>query len=210
MSGTVRIGLCGGTFDPFHRGHVEPLVEIFDLAGWSRVVYIPAWVQPFKTGRTVSSPFDRYAMAVLATESDSRLFVSPIELERGGVSYTVETLRRLRARMPGTGFDWVIGDDNLAKLHEWKSLDEILMLANFIVLLRGDAELSETLRPRVTPMASRGFAGSIVLARNGRVPISATMIRERISAGRPIAEFVDAKVERYIGRHGLYLDGGMN
>src|SRR5512140_3070175 len=114
MSAVVRIGILGGTFDPMHRGHIEPLLAIYDAARWSRIVYIPAWVQPFKAGHAISSPFDRFAMAVLATENDARLFVSPIELERGGVSYTVDTLRELRARMPDVGLDWVIGDDNLA------------------------------------------------------------------------------------------------
>lgn len=206
MSAVVRIGILGGTFDPFHRGHSEPLLAIFDDARWSRIVYIPAWVQPFKTGRVTSSPFDRFAMSVLATEDDRRLFVSPMELERGGTSYTVDTLRELRARMPEVSFDWVIGDDNLAKLREWKSLDEILSLANFVVLSRGLATLAEELRSRVTPMDERAFSGSIVFAPNERVPVSATMIRERVRAGEPIAEFVDEKVERYIRRHELYRD----
>jgi nicotinate-nucleotide adenylyltransferase len=208
MSAMLRIGLVGGTFDPFHRGHLEPLLAIYDLAGWSRLVYIPAWMQPFKTGRAISSPYDRFAMAVLGTEGDGRLFVSPVELERGGISYTVDTLRELRSRMPEVSFDWVIGDDNLAKLSEWKSLDEIFDLANFVVLSRRKAGVPEPLRPRVAELARRGAAGAISFAPNERVAISATEVRERVRAGEPIAELVEPRVERYIRRHGLYLDGG--
>src|SRR5262249_17542626 len=105
----MNIGVCGGTFDPLHRGHLEPVPAMRDRMQWERVVFVPAWQQPFKSGRDTASGYHRFAMAVLATRNDDALDVSTIELERGGVSYTVETLQELHEIYGGVTFDWIIG-----------------------------------------------------------------------------------------------------
>jgi len=81
----MNIGICGGTFDPFHRGHLDPILAVRERMQWSRVIYVPAWKQPFKTDREHVSGYHRFAMAVLATEDYDDMFVSPMELERGAV-----------------------------------------------------------------------------------------------------------------------------
>lgn len=196
----MRIGICGGTFDPFHCGHLEPILAARDTMKWDRVLYIPAFVQPFKQEQRAASPYHRYAMTVLGTEDHGELHVSPRELERGSVSYTVDTLQQLRSEHPGAQLDWVIGDDNLEKLLDWKSIGTIFELATFVVLTRGVARVPAALEPRVK-------SGGIVFAHNPTVPISSTEIRRRLREGGSVDDLVPPRVSRYIQRHGLYGKG---
>lgn len=205
-SRSERIGLCGGTFDPFHRGHVEPVRAVFDTFGWSRVIYIPAYVQPFKTGQATSSSYHRHAMTVLGTIDDPRLEVSIAELERGSVSYTVDTLRDFRQSHPVATLDWIIGDDNLEELHQWRSVDEILELANFVVLARagGEQRLVPELRKRVSGDVESGGAGKIHFADNEALAISSTQIRARARANEMADDHLQPAVAAYVERNRLY------
>ena len=191
----MKIGICGGTFDPFHRGHLDPILAVRATMQWDRVIFIPAYVQPFKQDIETASPFHRFTMAALATETHDDFYVSTMELERGAVSYTIDTLRQLRTEYPDAAFDWIIGDDNLEKLHQWKSIDEIFQLARFVVL------------SRTGPIRPSGLIGPIKFAQNPTVPISSTEIRTRLSEGRSIEDLVDARVSRYIQHYGLYRKG---
>jgi nicotinate-nucleotide adenylyltransferase len=205
MPPSERVAIYGGTFDPIHRGHIEALDAVFDGMGWSLVILMPARVQPFKLDHHAASPFDRHAMAVLATHDDPRFEVSKLELERDSVSYTVDTLEALHREHPDRSLEWVIGDDNLAMLQEWKALDRILELANFVVLARdGSTTLPESLASRVTTPEARGASGAIVFAGNPRIEVSATDIRRRVAAGEHFEDFVDRRVAEYISRNGLY------
>src|ERR1043165_2466816 len=132
----MKIGICGGTFDPFHRGHLDPVLAAREAMGWDRILYFVAYLQPFKKKGCSASGYHRFAMAVLATESLPEVWVSSWELEREGTSYTVDTLEHLRSQHPDATLAWVIGDDNLERLGEWKSIDRIFELANFVVLPR--------------------------------------------------------------------------
>lgn len=202
----IRIGLCGGTFDPFHRGHVEPVRAVFEHLEWTTVIYIPAAVQPFKTGQETSSPFHRHTMTVLGTIEDPRLEVSLVELERGSVSYTVDTVRYFRNRYPESTLDWIIGDDNVEKLTEWKALDEILDLANFVVLSRlgPPARLAPELRERVCDVHERAKAGSIVFAENEALAVSSTRIRELLKTTGSAGDLLQPVVAEYVNRSRLY------
>jgi nicotinate-nucleotide adenylyltransferase len=203
----MNIGICGGTFDPFHRGHIDPIVAVRDEMQWRRIIYIPAYRQPFKADVNTVSAYHRFAMAVLATESRDGMLVSPLELERGAISYTVDTLRSLRTYYGSeVTLDWIIGDDNLAELHKWKDIEGIFELANFVVLSRRELEVSAQFRHRVIPAQQRGRCGSIVFARNQTVPVSSTEIRQRLRAGQPVDELVDPRVSRYIEQNALYRE----
>lgn len=204
----MRIGICGGTFDPFHRGHLEPVLAARDVMQWDRVLYVPAHRQPFKRDQSTASGYHRFAMTVLATEERDELFVTPRELERGEISYTVDTLEQLRTENREATLDWIIGDDNLPQLDAWKNLQRIFELANFAVLSR-TGESAEMLVPpahrhRVTVPRKRQKCGSIVFAENATVPVSATEVRRRVRAGEPIDAFVDPRVRRYIEHNRLY------
>lgn len=202
----MRVGICGGTFDPFHRGHLDPVLAVRDTLAWDRIVYIPAYRQPFKSHGNAASAFHRFTMTVLATEELAPVSVSPMELERGAISYTVDTLEALRDQHRGDTLDWIIGDDNLAALEAWRNLPRIFELANFVVLTRGDYELPADLQPRVTAANERTTHGNIVFAHNATVPVSSTAIRNRVRAGEPIDAFVDPRVSRYIHHNRLYLE----
>jgi nicotinate-nucleotide adenylyltransferase len=195
----MNIGVCGGTFDPFHRGHLEPVLAIRDQMQWERVIFVPAWRQPFKVGRDTTSGYHRFAMAVLATQDDASLYVSPIELERGGVSYTVETLQELHEIYPDATFDWIIGDDNVSQLLDWKHPERLFALARFVVLARGGPAPAPALGQQVT-------AGRLIYAQNDAVLISSTDIRARVRAGQPLGDMVDPAVSRYIHHNGLYKE----
>lgn len=230
----MKIGICGGTFDPFHRGHLDPILAVRERVQWDRVYYIPAHVQPFKQDRETASAFHRFAMVALSIAGHDALFAAPMELERGRVSYTVETLEELRARHPDDTIDWVIGDDNLAQLLEWKSIDRIFELANFVVLTRNtgapasgapasgasaasadDALATSSarstvpapLQSRVTDVDTRLSHGAIVFAENATVTVSSTEIRRRVRDGESIEHLVPPPVSRYIHHYGLYRKG---
>lgn len=204
----MKIGICGGTFDPFHRGHLDPILAVREEMQWERILYVPARQQPFKLAQDSASGYHRFSMAALATEGIDCVWILPWELEREQVSYTVDTLEHLRLRYPEDTLDWIIGDDNIARLDEWKSLDRILELANFVVLSRAAGRVRpmiEGIARRVTldPKA-RTAQGMVVFAHNATVPISSTEIRNRIRAGDSIEAFVDPRVARYIDHYGLY------
>jgi nicotinate-nucleotide adenylyltransferase len=203
----MRIGICGGTFDPFHRGHLDPILAVRGELQWDRVLYIPAFMQPFKQDRETASGHHRFAMAAIATLDHDVLHVSNMELERGAVSYTVDTLRELRAEHEDATLDWIIGDDNLPKLGEWKSIDTIFAMANFVVLTRGAHEVTPQFQDRVADARSRPAHGVIVFARNATVPVSSTDIRRRVRAGEPIEDLVPPPVSRYIHHYDLYRKG---
>ena len=200
----MKIGIYGGTFDPFHRGHLETALAARDTMQWDRILFVPAFVQPFKQDRTFASPYHRFAMVATATIDRDFMFASPMELERGRVSYTVETLEELRAQHPGDTLDWVIGDDNLEKLHEWKSPERIFELANFAVLVRSKREVPPYLVSRVCEPGQRPAHGAISFAGNPIVSVSSTIIRERLRDGQSIDELVPPPVSRYIQHYGLY------
>jgi len=193
----MRIAICGGTFDPIHRGHIEPLLAVRDKMQWDHILYIPAWRQPFKTGKATTSGYHRMAMIALAIRDHDILFAVPIELERGGTSYSVDTLEELRSLYPGAEFDWIIGDDNVPQLMEWKDPARLFELARFVVLSRVGGGQPP---PAVPP-------GRIVFAENATVPISSTQIRNKVRAGEPIDSLVDPLVSRYIHHYRLYKEG---
>lgn len=209
----MNIGICGGTFDPFHNGHLEPVLAARELMEWERMIYVPAYRQPFKVDQKASSGYHRFAMAILATEAIDEIFISPRELDRGATSYTVETLELLRSEYPLDTLDWIIGDDNLEKLDEWKQIERIFELANFVVLARGQAgapvlheDVPGQFRARVTAPMKRGRHGSVVFADNATVPISSTEIRGRVRDGQSIGGLVDPRVSHYIEHYRLYRE----
>ena len=199
----MNIGILGGTFDPFHYGHIEPVLAVREEMEWDRILYVLAKRQPFKPADGAAPLWHRWAMLILGTADHDGIRATDVELARGDVSYTVDTLELIRRDYPDATLDWIIGDDNLAKLGEWKSLDRIFELANFAVLSRG-GQAPPPGREILDNPAARSRHGSIVMLHNATVPISATNIRARVRAGQPIDAFVDPRVSRYIHHYGLY------
>jgi len=205
----MKIGVCGGTFDPFHHGHLEPVLGARETMQWDLIIYVVAYQQPFKDKGASAAGYHRFAMAVLATEQFDEMYVSSWELEREGTSYTVDTLEHLRSAYPDATLDWIIGDDNLERLGEWKRIDRIFELANFVVLTRlapATVAANDAVPDCVCDAATRPPNGAIVYAENTTIPISSTEIRRRVRAGESIDALVDPRVSRYIHHNRLYQE----
>ncbi|QDT67247.1 Nicotinate-nucleotide adenylyltransferase [Planctomycetes bacterium MalM25] len=186
----MRLGLFGGSFDPVHNGHLRLAACCADQAGLDEVWFLPAAVQPFKQRGPIASDADRVAMLRLATTGREGFVVSTLEIDRGGVSYTVDTLRQIHADRPDAELFFLMGADTLRDLSNWREPDEVRRLATPLVVQRPgetlDTEIEHT-RVEMPP-----------------TDISSSAIRKRIHAGEPIADLVPAAVARYLEENGLY------
>lgn len=186
----MRIGIFGGTFDPPHLGHYLAAVGAAEALSLDRVVWVPAAQQPLKTETRSAEAVHRLAMARLAVEGDSRFVVDSLELDRGGLSFMVDTLRTYRERHHGAALFLLLGVDAAALLPKWREPESIRALAEVVVLTRGGE--GESLPADLATLPTR------------RVDISATEIRARVAEGRSIRGFVPEAVAAYIAAHGLY------
>lgn len=186
----MKLGLFGGTFDPPHVGHFLAAVDAADGLELDRVVWAPAAMQPLKAGLAAADAAHRLEMTRLAVAGDPRFSVEALEVERGGLSFTIDTLRTLRERHPDVALFLLLGADAAASLPKWREPEAIRALAEIVVLTRGGDG----------PVPSAGMR--TLLTR--RVDVSATEIRERVRLGRSIRGFVPDAVEEYITAHGLY------
>ena len=187
------VGLLGGSFDPVHNGHLIVGQVAAQALGLETLRLMPAREQPFKQGRHGASAADRAAMLDLAIEGVPGLSVEPLELSRAGPSYTVDTLRALHAREPGTEFTLLLGADAAADLPAWHEAAEVPRLARIVVFARPGSAVPGL------PMIS----GTVEVP---AIDISATEIRRRVREGRSIRGWVPDAVAEYITSHRLYLD----
>ncbi len=194
--GDVRKGILGGTFNPPHLAHLIVAHEVREALELDEIVMIPTHDHPFK-GAAVAEPRHRAAMTELAVAGDTGLSADRIEVQRGGTSYTVETLRALRAREPETEWSLIIGRDNLEELPQWRESEALPELANVVVTTRGRDEAA----PRLP------YAGRCTFVPVPAIEISSTSVRARVAAGRSIRYWVPAGVEAYIREHSLYGAG---
>lgn len=188
-----RVGLFGGTFDPPHRGHVSVARDVADALELDRVLWIPADHPPHKTKVSLSPAGARLAMAEAASAADPRFEVSSLEIERGGTSYTVDTIRALRARLPDATLFLIIGVDQYRAFDSWCKPREIGAMCRIVVMDRG-GESGEDGRADV--------AARFVPVR--RVDLSSTDVRAAVRAGADLSGLVPEGVEEIIGSEGLY------
>jgi nicotinate-nucleotide adenylyltransferase len=193
-----RIGVMGGTFDPIHHGHLVAA----DQARWQfeldRVVFVPTG-QPWQKPVGVSPAEDRYRMTEIATASNPAFAVSRLELDHQGPTYTVDTLRRLRAELAGgTRLFFIIGADAVLQLLTWKEPEQVLAQAEFIAATRPDFDL-DSLVGQVP-----GATGRVHRMEMPALAISSTDIRARVARGAPVQYLVPDGVARYIHEHDLY------
>jgi nicotinate-nucleotide adenylyltransferase len=194
-----RIGLLGGTYDPPHVGHLLLAYEALERLGLDRVVLIPANQQPLKVGAGTTASAHRLAMLRLLVAGAPGLSVDPIELERTGLSFSVDTVRAYRTAHPAAEFSFLMGEDTAATLGQWREPAALASLARLVVLTR-DAR-AEPGVPHAVPLPD-GVHVERVTTR--RVDISATEVRARVRAGLPLRGFVTDDVAAYIAAHGLY------
>jgi nicotinate-nucleotide adenylyltransferase len=201
---TLRLGIMGGTFDPVHYGHLVAAEEALVQFNLDRVVFMPTGRPVRKTHRAVSSAEDRYLMTVIATASNPDFEVSRLEIDRPGHTYTVDTLRLLRASFgPSTEIFFITGADAVREILTWKGAEELAGLTTFIAATRpgyeadslADAMPPGVPTPRVEPMAVPALA------------ISSSDIRERVAERRPVRYLLPEAVAAYIVKNGLYSTG---
>jgi nicotinate-nucleotide adenylyltransferase len=204
----VRIGIFGGSFDPVHHGHLIAAECVREQAGLDRVLFVPAAGPPHKPGRILADGRQRLEMLTLAIGGNDAFAVSSVELDRGGTSYTVDTLAALAAEHPADTLALVLGPDTLAGLPTWREPARIDALAEIVPVER------DRLDDLAAAAEDAGLADLLgreslaaILARRARMPaveIRATDLRAAVAAGRSIRYRTPRAVERYIATHGLY------
>ena len=190
-----RIGVMGGTFDPIHNGHLVAASEVGHAFGLDEVIFVPTG-QPWQKGhREVSAAEDRYLMTVIATAANPRFSVSRVDIDRPGETYTIDTLRDLRAlRAQSAEFFFITGADALTRLLTWKNADDLFRLAHFVGCTRPGHQLSDAGLPD----------GRVSLIEIPALAISSTACRDRVGAGAPIWYLVPDGVVQYISKRRLY------
>lgn len=196
----VRLGVFGGTFDPPHIGHLLAASDAYEALGLDRLIFVPAAVHPFKAGAVLASPQQRLQMVELMIGDDPRFAADPIEIDRTGLSFTVDTLAALTARRPGAQHFFLIGEDLIDQIATWRDPQRIAELAKIVVLSRGDGPSAEE--------PSAGGAVPHMRIATRRIDVSSTEIRERVRAGKRIHGFVTEAVAGFIEATGLYSDRG--
>ncbi len=189
----MRIGLLGGSFDPPHNGHLLAAGDAFDELRLDRLTFVPAAMQPLKTAGAAATAAQRLAMVRLLVDGDERYTVDPAEVDRGGLSYTVDTLLELAARWPSAERFLLIGADVLPSFFKWREPRRICELATLVVLQRtGD------------PVDLTPLPGPARVLATRRVDISSTEIRRRVREGKSIRGFVPDSVAAFIAAEQLY------
>lgn len=192
------IGVLGGSFNPVHKGHVHIAKTVRDALKLETVLFIPAYIPPHKVGRDMASPEDRMRMLSLALAGERGLDASPIEIARGGISYTRDTVAALQGQ--GLRPVLILGSDTLLDMHTWRAPEEIFALSDIAVLQRPGYE---RIAEYVAELRSR-YQAHIHEIPVAPMDISSTQIRERIRQGLEVVPDVGAAVWDYIKEHHLY------
>ena len=207
-------GVLGGTFDPVHLGHLHACREARALLGLGHVLLVPLAVPPHKARPGLVSAEDRLAMLRIAADDEPGIEVEPMEILRGGVSYTIDTLRALRAREPGAEPVFLLGIDAAREFRTWRSWREILASFVLAAVARPGAGTSHSdlsallevpVRP-VPPCPDRFVPGRLLILSIPPHPASSSEVRRRAAAGEPLDGLVPPGVARYIQDHSLYRE----
>lgn len=193
----MKIGFLGGSFDPVHFGHLMAAQDAFEQYKLDRLILVPAAQAPMKPNDVASAAEDRLAMLRAAVAWDQRFEVSDFELKRGGVSYTVDSARHFRSKFPHDDLYWIIGGDQLPKLHLWKDIAELVQLVEFIFLERPGYPVRA--HPEIPGLRLHRCDGHLLA-------ISSTELRERVRRGLSLDYFVPHKAIVYIRENSLYRE----
>ena len=196
----MRIGILGGSFNPPHLGHLVMAQEAHAQLGLDKVVFMPVATPPHKELDGDPGPEARYELCRLAVAKDERLEVSRLELDRGGPSYTVDTLRAIHERSPRDELIFIVGGDMAHSLPAWREPEEVLRLATLAIAERESIrrdDIAEQLRSLGEPDRFRFFEMP-------RIDVSSSLVRRRVRASQPIRYLVPDDVVRVVGARGYY------
>jgi nicotinate-nucleotide adenylyltransferase len=205
----VRVGLFGGSFDPIHQGHLEPVLEAQRALALDRVVYLPTASPPHKRRRSFAPALARYAMVELALLDHDDVVVSTHELTLDRPAYTVETLAHFRAAEPASELFLILGGDSFLEFSTWVRWREILDLARLVVLTRPGFQAVDATTgtsPELAPELRAAVAsGKVHFVENVPLAVSSTEVRRRLAAGETIPEgWLAPRVVRYLSKYRLY------
>ena len=196
-----RLGIMGGTFDPIHYGHLVTAEQAREALDLDLVLFMPAGVPAFKQDQQVTSAEDRYAMTVLATAANAAFDASRFEIDRPGVTYTVDTLTALRERYPdNVKLFFITGADAILDIVTWHNAGEIAELATLIAATRPGYHIDQV-RDRIE---ASGFNFDVRYIEIPALAISSTNIRRRVAKGKSVRYLTSESVIGYIRKHGLY------
>jgi len=190
-----KVGIFGGTFDPIHLGHLITAQSVKEIRNLEKIIFIPAFISPHKSDVKTTSAEDRSNMIKLATDGIPFFDYSDVEIKKGGVSYTIDTLKELKKIY--NELEIIIGYDNIFSFHTWKEPDEIMKLAKIVVLKRKSSH---------PPQFEDKYYHQAVFVQTRGIEISATDIRERVKNEMPINFLVPPAVMEYIYKHKLYIE----
>jgi len=189
-----RIGIFGGTFDPPHKGHIAIAEKAMKQFSLNRIYFVPAYLPPHKLNRNFITVKQRAAMVRLAIRGHNNFKISTLEMQRRGISFTVDTLNAFKNRFPDAELILIIGADNLEQFQSWKSPKRILQLAALAVYKRrGFGRSLKNQDIAFEPIEGRFFE------------ISSTEVRKRLGKRLTVSKLIQKPVERYIKHHSLYL-----
>jgi len=196
----LKLGVLGGTFNPPHIGHLVCAQEAHDQLGLDRVVLMPAGVPPHKEVQADPGAEARHALCQAAVAGDERFTVSRLELDRGGKSFTVDTLRALRDQSPQDNITFIAGGDMARSLPSWREPEALLSLATLAVAERA-ADKRDAISAAIAPLAG---AERVRFFDMPRIDVSSSLVRERAASGRPIRYLVPDAVADAIAQNGWY------
>ncbi len=187
------VGIIGGTFDPIHFGHLITAQAVKEIRSLKKIIFIPCYISPHKKDQGNGDAIHRFEMIKQAITGVEGFEVSDFEIKKGGVSYTIDTLKKFRKEY--SNIELIIGFDNLVKFDSWKEPDEIVKLAQLVVMKRKIDKM---------PKDKNRFFNSAVIVDTPLIEINATDIRERVKEGSAIDFLVPEKVKEYIYNSNLY------
>jgi nicotinate-nucleotide adenylyltransferase len=193
----MKVGIMGGTFDPVHIGHLIAAQHACEQAGLDEVWFMPTYMPPHKEQAPKASPEQRWSMVCLAIEEHSHFRPSDLELRKGGISYSIDTVTELLKQYPTYHFAYIIGADMVQYLPKWYKIDELVQKISFIGLQRPGyiwdmAMLPEAIRNAVLPVQMP------------LIELSSSLIRKRVSEGKPVRYLVPDRVYEYMVVNEIY------
>lgn len=209
----MRLGILGGTFDPPHVGHLLAATDAYEMLELDRLIFVPANRQPLKSEASLTPPAIRMRLLEAMIGDDPRFGVDPVEIERTGLSFTVDTLEEFARRYPAAERYFLLGLDAFATLAGWREPQRVASLARLAVLERAlepagvaerEAEEASAVVRRIWERVGGESAPAPVVLASRRIDVSSSEIRERVRGEKPIRGFVTEAVARLIEAHGLY------
>jgi nicotinate-nucleotide adenylyltransferase len=209
----MAVGLFGGTFDPVHVAHLRIAEEVGEAFALERIYFVPAWIQPLKRGATGANATDRVRMLEMATRNNRLFRTSKVEMRRGWVPYSIDTVKVFSRRFDDVYF--LVGLDAFSDIGLWKGCDELFQYANFVVMVRPGRRMEgfpKSLKGQVNAINDSTWehvSGKRIYLHNiTQLDVSSTRIRDLSNAGKSIRYLVPRQVELYITKRGLYTNSG--